>query len=60
MYMFCIAVINKQKYFFERKNWIASSQKDSAFSSLVFLVKECRNRKYVLKHAKNQQKIMLV
>ena len=25
MYMLCIVVINKQKYFFERKNWIASS-----------------------------------
>ena len=47
MFMFCIVVINKQKYCFERKNSILSSQKDSAFCPLLFLGKEYSNRNYV-------------
>ena len=38
MDIFCIVVINKWKYYSERKKMnIASSQKDDAFSSLLFL-----------------------
>ena len=39
MYMFCIVVINKQEYCFERKNCIASSQKGYAFFPILFLGK---------------------
>ena len=45
--MFCIVVINKQKYCFERKYSVVSNQKDSAFSVLLFLGKEYSNRNYV-------------
>ena len=54
---FCIVVINKQKYCFERKKWSAPSQKDNAFSPLLYLQKESN---ICLKHGRNQQKIMLI
>ena len=45
--MFCVVVINKQKYSFERKKWNPSSQK-------VYLGENIEN---MFKHARIQQKI---
>ena len=36
------------------------SQRNSTFSPLLFPGKGCRDRKYDRKHARNQQKIMLI
>ena len=55
---FCIFVINKQKYCFIRKNWIASKPK--RFLSSTLSGKRIQGSKLCLKHARNQQKLMLV
>ena len=58
--MFCIVVINKQKYCFERKNWIASKPKRQCFLSVTSSGKRIRESKISLKHARNQQRVMLI
>ena len=56
--MFCIVVINKQKYCFERKNWIVMKAK--CFLSSIISRKRIRELKISIKHARNQQKVMLI
>ena len=58
--MFCIVVINKQKYCFEKKNCIASKSKRECFLSSTISVERIQELKICLQHARNQQKIMLI
>ena len=57
---FCIVVINKQKYCFERKNWIAIQAKKIMLSLLYHFWKKIRELKISIKHARNQQKVVLI
>ena len=57
--MFCIAVINKinkQKYFFERKNWIAIKAKKIVLSLLYYFWEENMGIKNIYKTSKNSTK----
>ena len=60
MYIFCVAVINKQKCCFVRKNSIASKRKKQYFLSSTISGKRIQGQKICLKQARNQQKIMLI
>ena len=58
--MFCVAVINKQKCCFVRKNRIASKPKRQCFFSSIISGKRIQGLKICSKYARNPQKIMLI
>ena len=53
-------MINKQKQWFEKKNWIVSKPKRWRFLSATSSWKKIRESKISLKDALNQQKVMLI
>ena len=55
---FYIFVINKQKHWFVRKNWIASKPKK--FLTSTISGKKIQRSKIYLKHSRNKQKVMLI
>ena len=48
MYMFCIGLINKQMYCFERKNWIASKPKRWCFLFATSFEKRIRESQNIM------------
>ena len=60
LYMFCIVVIDKQRHWFGRKNWVVSKPKRECFVSATSSGKRTPESKISLKHARNQLKVMLI